>query len=76
MGYSMVVWDWFEFWMKEFIGKERGYKELNMGFGKYVFVWIKVMLGMKLGRLGMIGGNSDKGMGGVWEGGRWKECGM
>ena len=43
MPYTIVVCDCFDFCINQFIGKQRGYKDLNIPFAKYVFLCIKVI---------------------------------
>lgn len=67
MPYTIVVCDCFDFCINQFIGKQRGYKDLNISFAKYVFLCIKMIFGIKFATFPMIGGNSHKRMGRLWQ---------
>lgn len=56
MPYTIVVCDCFDFCINQFIGKQRGYKDLNIPFAKYVFLCIKMIFGIKFATFPMIGG--------------------
>lgn len=56
MPYTIVVCDCFDFCINQFIGKQRGYKDLNISFAKYVFLCIKMIFGIKFATFPMIGG--------------------
>ena len=67
MPYAIVICDCSDFCVNQFIGKQRGYKDLNITFAKYVLLCIKMIFGIKLATFPMIGGNSHKRMGRFWQ---------
>lgn len=66
MPYTIVVCDCFDFCINQFIGKQRGYKDLNIPLPN-MFSLHKMIFGIKFATFPMIGGNSHKRMGRLWQ---------